>query len=152
MKAKKYTKETINSIGMIDKGFPKFKVGDKIAVSLWVEETTEGSKKKNSSKENSENKRIQIFEGDVIAISNNGISSSFVVRKNSMQSFFVEKIFPYYSPLINSIEIKKRGIVRRAKLYYLRDKVGKKARIKEKIIRKSDMVEKDIFEVNETRV
>ena len=118
MKAKTFTKETINSFGIVDKNYPEFSIGDKIAVSQWI---TEGNKK-----------RIQIFEGHVIAKKNNGASTTFTVRKIGANSVAVERIYPYYSPLIDSIKLITKGKVRRAKLYYLRDKIGKAAKIKEK--------------------
>ena len=123
MKADKLTRETINTLGMMEnRNFPDFSIGDSIAVSQWI---TEGSKK-----------RIQIFEGDVIAKHQNGSSSTFTVRKIGANSIAVERIYPYHTPVIDSITIVKRGRVRRAKLYYLRDRVGKKARIKELVLTK----------------
>ncbi len=75
--------------------------------------------------------RIQVFEGVVIAIKRNGLSSTVTVRKVSV-GYGVERIFPLYSPTIQTIEVVKRGRVRRAKLYYLRERKGKAARIKER--------------------
>lgn len=120
MKAKKLTKETISQLGVTDRGFPEFTVGDTIAVSQKIKE---GDKE-----------RIQIFEGDVICASKNGISSTFTVRKIAANSVPVERIFPVYSPLIESIKVIRRGDVRRAKLYYLRDRVGRAGRVKEKVV------------------
>jgi len=77
--------------------------------------------------------RIQMFLGDVICMKNNGASSTFTVRRIGANNIGIEKIFPYYSPMIDSIKIVKRGNVRQAKLYYLRKRVGKAARIREKI-------------------
>ena len=122
MKAKKLTKETIANIGIIDRGFPKFSVGDTVAVAQKIKE---GDKE-----------RIQIFEGDVIASNTHGISSTFTVRKIASNAVAVERIFPVYSPLIESIKVIRRGDVRRAKLYYLRDRVGRAGRVKEKIVSK----------------
>jgi len=80
-----------------------------------------------------EKKRVQIFEGIVIAIKNRGLNKSFTVRKIGANSVGVEKIFPVAMPSINKIEVKRQGDVRRSKLYYLRDKVGKAAsKVKEK--------------------
>jgi large subunit ribosomal protein L19 len=77
-------------------------------------------------------KRVQIFEGIVIAIKNRGAGKSFTVRKIGANSIGVEKIFPVQLPSIKKIEVKRQGTVRRSKLYYLRDKVGKAAtRVKE---------------------
>lgn len=123
MKANKLTKETIAHIGTADRGFPEFNVGDTIAVSQRIKE--------------GEKERIQIFEGDVIARNNHGISSTFTVRKIGANSVPVERIFPHYSPLVESVKVIRRGDVRRAKLYYLRDRVGKAGRVKEKTVSKS---------------
>lgn len=99
------------------KTFPEFRAGDGVAVSYKI---VEGEKE-----------RIQIFKGDVIQTKGTGLTKTFTVRKMS-NGVGVERIFPISSPNIVDIEIIKRGKVRRAKLYYLRDLVGKKARIKEK--------------------
>jgi large subunit ribosomal protein L19 len=82
-----------------------------------------------------ERERLQAFEGVVIAKRNRGLHSSFTVRKISYGEG-VERVFQTHSPLIDSITVKRKGRVRRAKLYYLRDRSGRAARIKEKIIRK----------------
>ena len=116
MKAAALTKETINTVGLVERDFPEFKVGDLIEVYQIVKE---GDKE-----------REQKFEGSVIAISNNGISSTFTVRKIGNKNVGIERIFPYYSPAIASIKKLKNGRVRRAKLFYLRDRVGKFAKIK----------------------
>ena len=97
---------------------PSFAPGDTVVVSVNVVEGTR--------------KRTQAFEGVVIAKRNRGLNSSFIVRKISSGEG-VERTFQTYSPLIASIEVKRRGDVRRAKLYYLRDRSGKSARIKEKL-------------------
>lgn len=122
MKAKKYTKETIREIGMFDRSFPEFAVGDAIAVSLRIRE---GGKE-----------RLQVFEGDVIAMHAAGVSSSFTIRKIGANAVAVERVFPYYSPLIDSIKFIRKGKVRRSKLYYMRDRVGKAARVQEKVFTK----------------
>ncbi len=122
MKSKFYSKETIREIGMYDRTLPVFEIGDAIAISQRIKE---GSKE-----------RLQVFEGDVLAINKNGASSTFTVRKIAAHGVSVERIFPFYSPLIESIKIVKKGDVRRAKLYYVRDRIGKAARIKEKIVTK----------------
>jgi large subunit ribosomal protein L19 len=122
MKAKKYTKETINELGVYNRNFPEFSVGDFISVSLRVKE---GDKE-----------RIQAFEGDVIAFNINGISTTFTIRKIGANSVAVEKVLPVYSPLIESITFIRGGKKRRAKLYYVRDRVGKSARIEEKVLTK----------------
>ena len=120
MKANFPTKETILSEGAVARKFPDFKVGDTVEISLFVRE--------------GDRERIQVFDGDVIAIHWNGIASTFIVRRICANNIGVEKIFPYYSPTIKSIKIIKRGKVRRAKLYYLRNLLGKAARVKEKIL------------------
>ena len=127
MRAKTYTKETIRDLGMVDRGFPEFNIGDTIQVSQRIKE---GDKE-----------RIQVFEGDVIAMSKNGASTKFTVRKISANAVSVEKIFPYYSPLIASIKFVRRGKVRRAKLYYMRDRIGKAARVKELVLTKEEKEE-----------
>ena len=78
--------------------------------------------------------RIQVFSGVVIQIRGAGADASFTVRKIAAGSIGVERIFPYHSPYISEIKVKRRGSVRRAKLYYLRGKKGKAARVKEKIM------------------
>ena len=101
-----------------NKTLPSFAPGDTVVVGVNVVEGTR--------------KRTQAFEGVVIAKRNRGLNSSFIVRKISSGEG-VERTFQTYSPLIASIEVKRRGDVRRAKLYYLRDRSGKSARIKEKL-------------------
>jgi len=122
MIAKGFTKETINSLGVYERNFPQLCVGDILAVSQWVEE---GNKK-----------RIQIFQGNLIGIHNKGASSTFTVRKIGANGISVERIFPFYAPMIESIKVVTKAQVRRAKLYYLRDRIGRAARVKEKIQRK----------------
>jgi large subunit ribosomal protein L19 len=100
------------------KTLPSFAPGDIVVVNVNVVEGTR--------------KRAQAFEGVVIAKRNRGLNSSFIVRKISSGEG-VERTFQTYSPLIASVEVKRRGDVRRAKLYYLRDRSGKSARIKEKL-------------------
>jgi large subunit ribosomal protein L19 len=122
MKARVLTKETIKDVGVTDRKFPDFKVGDTIEVAQIVKE--------------GEKERIQKFVGDVIAYHRNGIATTFMIRRIGANSIGVERIFPYYSPIISDIRLVKRGKVRRAKLFYIRDRVGKSARIKEKILTK----------------
>jgi large subunit ribosomal protein L19 len=105
-------------IARLNKKVPPFAPGDTVIVSVNVVEGTR--------------KRLQAYEGVVIAKRNRGLNSSFIVRKVSSGEG-VERTFQLYSPLIASIEIKRRGDVRRAKLYYLRQRSGKSARIKEKL-------------------
>jgi len=100
------------------KDIPEFSPGDTIVVQVKVKEGTR--------------ERLQAFEGVVIAKRNRGLNSSFTVRKIS-HGEGVERVFQTYSKSVNSIEVKRRGDVRRAKLYYLRGRTGKAARIKEKI-------------------
>jgi large subunit ribosomal protein L19 len=99
------------------KSTPDFKAGDTITVNYKI---IEGNKE-----------RIQAFRGDVIKRQGNGATASFTVRKIS-DGVGVERTFPLFSPNIDSIEVNKRGKVRRAKLFYLRNRSGKSARIKEK--------------------
>ena len=105
------------------KTIPAFGPGDTVIVSVNVVEGTR--------------KRVQAFEGVVIGRRNRGLNSSFVVRKVSSGEG-VERTFQLYSPTIASIEVKRRGDVRRAKLYYLRDRSGKSARIKEKLVARKE--------------
>ncbi|MCS6945272.1 MAG: 50S ribosomal protein L19 [Sutterellaceae bacterium] len=101
-----------------NKSIPEFGPGDTVVVNVNVVEGTR--------------KRVQAYEGVVIAKRNRGLNSSFIVRKISSGEG-VERTFQLYSPAIASIEVKRRGDVRRAKLYYLRDRSGKSARIREKL-------------------
>ena len=120
-------KETMNTIQEIEqeqvakltekKSIPKFSPGDTIKVNVKV---VEGARE-----------RIQAFEGMCIGRKNNGLHSSFTVRKLSYGEG-VERVFPVYSPNVESIEVIRRGDVRRAKLYYLRDRQGKRARVAER--------------------
>jgi large subunit ribosomal protein L19 len=105
-------------IARLAKTIPDFAPGDTVIVSVNVVEGTR--------------KRLQAFEGVVIAKRNRSLNSSFIVRKVSSGEG-VERTFQTYSPLIATIEVKRRGDVRRAKLYYLRNRSGKSARIKEKL-------------------
>ena len=105
-------------IKRLNKDIPDFSPGDTVVVNVNV---VEGDRK-----------RVQAYEGVVIAKRNRGLNSSFIVRKISSGEG-VERTFQTYSPLIASVEIKRRGEVRRAKLYYLRDRSGKSARIREKL-------------------
>src|SRR3954471_14301645 len=105
-------------ISRLARKIPVFAPGDTVIVKVVV---VEGDKK-----------REQSYEGVVIAKRNRGLNSNFIVRKMSSGEG-VERTFQLYSPLIASIEVKRRGDVRRAKLYYLRDRSGKSARIKEKL-------------------
>ena len=111
----KLEQEEIERLG---KTVPDFSPGDTVIVSVNV---VEGQRK-----------RVQAFEGVVIAKRNRGLNSSFVVRKISSGEG-VERTFQTYSPLIAGVEVKRRGAVRRAKLYYLRERSGKSARIREKL-------------------
>lgn len=105
-------------IARLGKNIPEFAPGDTVVVGVNVVEGTR--------------KRVQAYEGVVIAKRNRGLNSSFIVRKISSGEG-VERTFQTYSPLIASIEVKRRGDVRRSKLYYLRERSGKSARIKEKL-------------------
>jgi large subunit ribosomal protein L19 len=102
----------------MSKEIPAFAPGDTIVVQVKVKEGTR--------------ERLQAFEGVVIGKRNRGLNSAFTVRKIS-HGVGVERTFQTYSPLVDSIEVKRRGDVRQAKLYYLRERSGKSARIKEKL-------------------
>jgi len=106
-------------IARLGKNIPEFASGDTLVIGVNVVEGTR--------------KRVQAYEGVVIAKRNRGLNSSFIVRKISSGEG-VERTFQTYSPLIASIEVKRRGDVRRAKLYYLRERSGRSARIKEKLV------------------
>ena len=95
---------------------PKFRAGDNVTVNLRIRE--------------GEKERIQAFKGDIIQISGTGSTKTFTIRKMS-GNFGVERIIPFNSPAIAGVVVNKRGKVRRSRLFYLRDRVGKKARIKE---------------------
>ena len=111
-------KEHIEELG---KEVPEFAPGDTLRVNVKVRE--------------GERERIQAFEGVCIARSGGGLHESFTVRKISFGEG-VERVFPIYSPLVDEIKVVRRGKVRRAKLYYLRERRGKSARIKEKVDRR----------------
>ena len=111
----------------LGKTIPNFAPGDTVVVGVNVVEGTR--------------KRVQLYEGVVISKRNRGLNSAFTVRKISSGEG-VERTFQTYSPLIASIELKRRGDVRRAKLYYLRERSGKSARIREKL----DAREKEIIQ------
>lgn len=106
--------EAIENLG---KDIPEFRPGDTVRVGVKVVEGTR--------------ERIQNFEGVVIARSNRGMGSNFTVRKISFGEG-VERVFPLYSPIVDSVTVVRRGVVRRAKLYYLRGRTGKSARIAER--------------------
>ena len=100
-----------------DKKIPEFSPGDTLTVNVWIRE--------------GDRQRVQRFEGVCIARSGGGLNENFTVRKISFGEG-VERVWPVHSPLIESIEVKRKGKVRRAKLYYLRDRRGKSARIAER--------------------
>src|SRR5476649_2605374 len=108
-------------IARLGKTLPEFSPGDTVIVNVNVVE--------------GERKRVQAYEGVVIAKRNRGLNSSFIVRKISAGEG-VERTFQTYSPMIASVEVKRKGEVRRAKLYYLRDRSGKSARIREKLTKR----------------
>lgn len=105
--------------GFLKPEIPQFNIGDTVKVSVKIKE--------------GERERIQVFEGTVIAKKGSGISSTFTVRKISY-SIGVEKVFLLHSPNVVDVKVVRLGKVRRAKLYYLRDRVGKAAKVKEKIV------------------
>ncbi len=102
-----------------EKDFDEFGPGDTVKVFVKIKE--------------GEKFRVQPFEGTVLAIKNGGIRKTFTVRKICDGNITVERIFPFHSPLIEKVKRTRKGKVRRAKLYYLRERIGKAARIKEKI-------------------
>ena len=104
--------------GMIKEDAPKIVIGDTVKVHVKIRE--------------GERERIQIFEGTVIARNNSGIAETFTVRRVSY-GVGVERVFPVHSPNVAKVETVRRGRVRRAKLYYLRDRVGKAAKVKERV-------------------
>ena len=97
---------------------PEFNIGDTVRVSVRIKE--------------GERERIQMFEGVVIARRHGGIQETFTVRRSSY-GVGVERVFPLHSPFVEKVEVVRKGKVRRAKLYYLRDRTGKAAKVKEKI-------------------
>ncbi len=115
-------------IARLNKTIPDFAPGDTVIAGVNV---VEGNRK-----------RVQAYEGVVIAKRNRGLNSSFIVRKISSGEG-VERTFQTYSPQIASIEVKRRGDVRRAKLYYLRERSGKSARIKEKLVAREKEIAAD---------
>jgi len=117
-----HSEDPVNTVDQIESAYlrddiPDFAPGDTVRVNVRV---VEGGRE-----------RVQIFEGVVIARNGGGTRESFTVRKLSF-GVGVERIFPLHAPIIQSLEVVRRGDVRRSKLYYLRDRVGKSARIKEK--------------------
>ena len=129
-----------NIIDVIEKegmrnDIPDFRVGDTVKVFVKViEKTVEGNKEK-------VRERLQAYEGLVIARKNGGIGETFTVRRMSF-GVGVERTFPLHSPKIDHIEVIRSGKVRRAKLYYMRDRIGKAARLKE-VVRKKDSVQSE---------
>ncbi len=111
-----------------DKKIPDFQAGDTVRVNVRIKE--------------GERERVQAYEGVCIARSGGGLQENFTVRKISFGEG-VERVFPIMSPMIESIEVKRRGVVRRAKLYYLRDRRGKSARIAERSMNTSAAAAKD---------
>ncbi len=105
---------------------PAFAVGDQVAVAVRIREAPAPGSKEKESKE-----RVQQFIGDVIAIKGRGAGRAFTVRR-MVAGEGVERVFPYHSPLVTGVEVRRKGKVRRAKLYNLRGKTGKAARIRER--------------------
>ena len=104
--------------GMVKTDSPKFNIGDTVRVSVRIKE--------------GERERIQAFEGTVIAKRHGGVAETFTVRRTAY-GVGVERVFPLSSPFVEKIEVVRYGRVRRAKLYYLRDRVGKAAKVKEQL-------------------
>jgi large subunit ribosomal protein L19 len=129
MKAQKLTKETILSLGVRELSFAtparkrtydkqKFNVGDSVRVAQKIKE--------------GEKERIQYFEGDVIRVRHHGIATTFTVRKIGANSISVERIFPLFAPTTGDVVVVRRGDVCRAKLYYMRKRIGKAAQTKKR--------------------
>lgn len=128
MKAAFYTKETIRSIGMKNRELPAFGIGDMVVVSQVIRE--------------GEKERLQAFQGYVIGIHKKGASSTFTVRKVADNSIAVERIFPCFSPLVKEVKVLSKGDVRRAKLTYLRKRVGKAAQVKQLVETKASIAKR----------
>ena len=103
-----------------------FDVGDQVAVAVLIREAPAPG-----SKDKGDKTRVQQFIGDVIAIKGRGLGRSFTVRR-IVEGEGVERVFPFHSPLVSAVEVRRKGVVRRAKLYNLRHKTGKAARIRER--------------------
>ncbi len=113
----------MDALKIIEKGslkeeVPHFEVGDTVSVSVRIKE--------------GERERIQLFEGTVIAKKHGGIQESFTVRRSSY-GVGVERVFPLHSPFVENVEVIRRGKVRRSKLYYLRERAGKSAKVKQRL-------------------
>lgn len=104
--------------GMVKEDQPKFEIGDTVRVSVRIKE--------------GERERIQAFEGTVIAKKHGGVAETFTVRR-STHGVGVERVFPVNSPFVEKVEVVRRGKVRRAKLFYLRERTGKAAKVKQRI-------------------
>ena len=104
--------------GMMKENKPDVQIGDTVKVHVWIKE--------------GERERIQAFEGTVIAKRHGGVAETFTVRRTAY-GVGVERVFPIHSPFVEKVEIVRKGRVRRAKLYYLRDRVGKAAKVKEQL-------------------
>ncbi len=126
----------MNTLEIVEKQYlksklPALKPGDTVQVHVRVKEREKESAKAKEKDKEKEKERIQVFEGVVIGMRGRGIQSSFAVRKISF-GVGVERIFPFHSPSIDKIKVVKHGRVRRAKLFYLRERTGKAAKIREK--------------------
>lgn len=130
MKAQKYTRETIKNIGVTDRNFPQVHIGDTVCISLRVIEAGK--------------ERMQDFEGVLIGMKGGGITQTMRIRKIGAGGVAVERIFPYHSPNISSMKVIKSAEVRRAKLYYLREKQGRDAQLTTKKTAKKNKVSLEI--------
>lgn len=130
------TKLQIVEEGLGKSDLPEFKVGDHVSVGVLIREPAPKGAKNKEDRE-----RIQNFIGDVIAMGGTGLGRAFTVRR-VVQGEGVERVFQLHSPLVTEVKVMRHGKVRRAKLYDLRAKSGKAARIKERTVRKSDKAEK----------
>lgn len=121
MKARSLTRETIRHLGIKPEHQElTFEVGDAVEVSQRVKE---GAKE-----------RTQLFEGDVIAIRKNGISTTFTVRRIGANNVAIERVYPLHSPNVVAIRVVHKGDVRRAKLFYMRERIGRGARVQERVM------------------
>ena len=128
MKAQGFTKETIAHLGIKKHNFPQLNIGDAVAISVRIHE---GNKE-----------RLQVFEGDIIAMHKGGASSTFTVRKIGAHGVAIERIFPIHSPVVEKVKVLHHGQVRRAKLYYMRKRIGKAAHVQEKVISQQSAAQK----------
>ena len=122
----------------VKRALAPFDVGDQVAVAVLIREAPAPG-----SKDKGDKTRVQQFIGDVIAIKGRGLGRSFTVRR-IVEGEGVERVFPFHSPLVSAVEVRRKGVVRRAKLYNLRRKTGKAARIRERTSHGGDEAGDDV--------